>query len=138
MPTLVRSITINALAEKVDKSLVDPAHSAEIWSADSAEPDAHWPEPGGKLFTVNMVAGVPLRSEITVLERVPGQMHKQRITSLIMGTLIKGTMKWTYTLQGKSTQLTMSVEYDVLPGVLGRVLDKLVMQRAITKMAEKI
>src|SRR5690349_14782074 len=119
MPIVERTVTINAPIDKVDSLLTDPAHSKDIWNADSFEPSSNWPQVGSTATSISKLGPMNLSLKLAVVEHVPGQSHSQT-----MDGSMKGTMSWTLAPEGNDTRLKFIVDYNIPSGVLGQALDK--------------
>jgi ligand-binding SRPBCC domain-containing protein len=54
-----------------------------------------------------------------------------------MSGMMVGTQEWSYTPEGGQTRLTALVEYEMPGGALGKIADKLVVERMNTRNLEK-
>ena len=133
MAKVERSILINASPEALDAITMDGKRLTEWYSGiQKAEPDDTYPEPGGKIVLTYKSAGITFDLTQTVLERVPGQRAKYQ-----MEGMITGTNQWVYAPEGGGTQVTATFEYEMPGGALGKVADKLVVEKMNTENLEK-
>jgi len=133
MTTLERSILINAPIDAVE-AISDDGRRLSEWYAgiEQAEPDDLYPEVGGRITMVYKAAGMTFNMSQTVVERVPGERGTNR-----MEGMITGTNRLTFTPEGEGTRMTMSFEYEMPGGGLGKVVDKLLVERMNSQNLEK-
>ncbi len=133
MTTIERSISINAPIEAVEQVTLDGQRLPEWYAGiEQAEPDAVYPEPGGKVKMLYKAAGINFTITMTSLERVPNQSVTYK-----MEGMITGTNHWTTTAEGNGTRLAASFNYEIPGGVLGQALNKLVVERMNAENLEK-
>jgi hypothetical protein len=77
---------------------------------------------GGVKFDINQ----------TVLERIEGQSSKFQ-----MEGMITGTNQWVYQPEGEGTLVKATFEYEMPGGVLGKLADKMVVERMNVENLEK-
>jgi uncharacterized membrane protein len=125
MTTLERSVLINASVDAIE-AITDDARRLPEWYAgiEQATPDDLFPEPGGKVELVYKAAGVTFNLTQTSVERVPGQVGVNR-----MEGMIAGTNRMTFAPEGEGTRVTMRFEYEMPGGGVGKLFDRLVVER---------
>ena len=133
MTTLERSILINAPVDAIE-AVTDDARRLPEWYAgiEQAEPDDVYPEVGGKVDLVYKASGVTFNLTQTLLERVPGVSG-----AFQMDGMITGTNRMTFAPEGEGTQVTMGFEYEMPGGGVGKLVDRLVIERMNTQNLEK-
>jgi uncharacterized membrane protein len=133
MTTVERSISINSPVEAIE-AIMDDARRLPEWYAgiEQADPDDVFPEPGGKVDIVYKAAGVTFSLTQTSLERVPGRGGVNQ-----MEGMITGTNHLTYTPEGEGIRVTMRFEYQMPGGGLGKVVDRLLVERMNAQNLEK-
>ena len=133
MTTLERSTLVNSAVDAIE-AIMDDGHRLPEWYAGIVEttPDDVFPEPGGRVDMVYKAAGVTFTLTQTSLERVPGQGGVNR-----MDGMITGTNHLTYTPEGEGTRVTMRFEYQMPGGGLGKVVDRLLVERMNAQNLEK-
>lgn len=133
MTTVERSIVINASTEMIDKIALD-AHRLPEWyvGVEKATPDSLYPEVDGRVILVYKATGITFNLALTVQELVRGDHVAYQ-----MGGMMVGTQQWGYTPEGEKTRLTALVDYEIPGGALGKVADKLVVERMNAKNLEK-
>ena len=133
MTTLERSTLINAPEEAIE-AITDDARRLPEWYAgiEQATPDDLFPEPGGKVELVYKAAGVTFNLTQTSVERVPGQVGVNR-----MEGMIAGTNRMTFTPEGEGTRVTMRFEYEMPGGGVGKLFDRLVVERMNAQNLER-
>ena len=133
MARVERSTLIHAPSDAIDAITLDGRRLPEWYAGtEQAEPDEEYPEPGGTVKLVYKAAGVTFHITMTVLELVRGQSATFR-----MEGMITGTHHWLYTPEGNGIRTTATFEYEIPGGALGKVVDKLVVERTNTRNLEK-
>jgi uncharacterized membrane protein len=133
MTTVERSILIDSPVNAIEATM-DDARLLPKWYAgiEQADPDDVFPEPGGKVELVYRAAGITFTLTQTSLERVPGQGGVNQ-----MEGMITGTNHLTYTPEGEGIRVTMRFEYEMPGGGLGKVVDRLLVERMNAHNLEK-
>lgn len=133
MTTLERDVFINASADAI-QAISDDARRLPEWYAgiQEAEPDGVFPEPGGKVELVYKAAGITFNLTQTSVERVAGQTGVNR-----MEGMITGTNRMTFRPEGEGTRVTMSFEYEMPGGGVGKLVDRLLAERMNAQNLEK-
>jgi uncharacterized membrane protein len=133
MTTLERDVFINASADAI-QAISDDARRLPEWYAgiQEAEPDGVFPEPGGKVELVYKAGGVTFNLTQTSVERVAGQAGVNR-----MEGMIAGTNRMTFTPEGEGTRVAMSFEYEMPGGGVGKLVDRLLVERMNAQNLEK-
>ena len=132
MPTVKRSIIINAPVEKVFNYIADPRNEPE-WLPGSVEvTDVTRTEEGvGSHYRwVYKILGIRLQGETTVTEFVPNE----RIVTESKGG-IPSTFTHTFQPEGAGTKGTVTVDYTIPIPVLGKFAEALVL-RHIERVAD--
>ena len=133
MAKVERSILINASGDQIDVITRDGKRLAEWYAGvEKAEPDEAYPNPGGKIVMTYKSGGVKFDITQTVLERVDGQSAKY-----MMEGMITGTNSWVFTPEGAGTLVKATFDYEMPGGVLGKLADKMVVERMNTENLEK-
>jgi len=133
MTTLERSVLINASVDAIE-AITDDARRLPEWYAgiEQATPDDLFPEPGGKVELVYKAAGVTFNLTQTSVERVPGQVGVNR-----MEGMIAGTNRMTFAPEGEGTRVSMRFEYEMPGGGVGKLFDRLVVERMNAQNLER-
>jgi len=133
MTTLERSILINAQVDAI-QAITDDARRLPEWYAgiEQAKPDDLFPEPGGKVDLVYKAAGVTFNLTQTALERDPGRGGVNQ-----MEGMITGTNRMTFAPEGEGTRVTMRFEYEMPGGGVGKLIDRLVVERMNAQNLER-
>lgn len=133
MTKVERSTLIHAPLESI-VAIVDDPHRLPDWYAgiEQVEPDDLFPKPGGKVDMVYKAAGVTFNITQTSLERVPGQSGVFQLEGMIAG---KNRM--TLEPEGEGIRVTMAFDYEMPGGGLGKVMDKLLVERMNIQNLEK-
>jgi hypothetical protein len=98
-----------------------------------AEPDDVHPEPGGKLYMVYKVPGMTLGFTSTIMELERGRGLTER-----MEGVMSGTMRWEYMSENGGTWVKVNFDYEMMGGILGKALDRLLMKDMNRRSLEKI
>jgi uncharacterized membrane protein len=133
MTRVERSIFINAPIETIDAIALDGQRLPDWFAGvEQAEPDDVYPEPGGRVKLVYKAVGVTFTLTMAVLELKRGQFATFRLEGMITGT-----HHWAHTPEGSGTRTTATFEYEMPGGALGKVVDKLVVERTNSQNLEK-
>jgi uncharacterized membrane protein len=133
MAKVERSVLINAPTDVIDQIALDASRLPEWYvGVEETRPDSLYPEVDGKVLLVYKAAGVTFRLALTVQELVRGD----HISYQMVGMMV-GTQEWSYTPESDGTRLTALVDYEIPGGALGRVADKLVVERMNAKNLEQ-
>jgi uncharacterized membrane protein len=133
MTKLERNVLINASVDDIQAIADDPGRLPEWYAGiEKAESDGLFPEPGGKVELVYKAAGITFNLTQTSVEHVPGQYGVNK-----MEGMITGTNRMTFVPEGDGTRVTMSFEYEMPGGGIGKVVDRLVAERMNAQNLEK-
>lgn len=133
MAKVERSILIKASPEVLDAITSDGKRLPEWFAGvEKAEPDDTFPEVGGKMVTTYKSAGATFELTQTVIERVEGQSAKYK-----MEGMITGTNHWVFAPEGDGIRVTVTFDYEMPGGALGKVADKLIVEKMNTENLEK-
>ena len=133
MAIVERSILIQASPTAIDQIALDASRLSEWYvGVEDARPDSRYPEVDSQVVLVYKAAGVTFNLALIVQDIVHGDHIRYQMTGMMMGT-----QDWTYTREGDSTRLTAQVEYEMPGGVLGKIADKLVVERLNVKNLEQ-
>ena len=124
MPTINKSININAPVEKVFAYATDPMNLTEWMVSISDVTDVTGSGVGQNYHWKYKMAGVPLHGESTVREHVP---NERTVTEGKGG--VTSTFTWTFAPHEGGTKLSVKVDYSIPIPVLGKLAEKLVLKR---------
>ena len=124
MPTINKSININASVEKVFAYTDDPMTLTEWMVSLSDVTDVTGSGVGQHYHWKYKMAGVPLHGETTITEHVPNE----RTVSESKGGATS-TITFTYAPHEGGTKLDLEVDYTIPIPVLGKLAEKLVLKR---------
>ena len=133
MAKVERSILINASGDQIDVITRDGKRLAEWYAGvEKAEPDEVYPNPGGKIVMTYKSGGAKFDITQTVLEQIEGQSAKYK-----MEGMITGTNSWVFTPEGAGTLVKATFDYEMPGGVLGKLADKMIVERMNIENLEK-
>jgi hypothetical protein len=133
MTTVERSILINASTDAIDAIALDGNRLPEWYvGIAQATPDELYPEVGGRVSLVYKAAAVTFSLTLTVQELARGYHIAYQMSGMMVGT-----QHWSYTPEGGQTRLMALVEYDMPGGALGKIADKLVVERMNARHLEE-
>jgi uncharacterized membrane protein len=133
MATVERSILIDASTDAIDAIALDGSRLPEWYvGIEQATPDDLYPEVGGRVSLVYKAAAVTFNLMLTVQDLVRGDHVSYQMSGMMVGT-----QEWTHAPEGGKTRLTAQVEYDIPGGALGKIVDKLVVERMNTRNLEE-
>ena len=133
MATVERSILIDASTDTIDAIALDGNRLSEWYvGVEQATPDDLYPEVGGRVSLVYKAAAVTFKLTLTVMELVRGDYVSYQMSGMMVGT-----QEWSHAPEGGKNRLTARVEYDMPGGVLGKIADKLVVERMNARNLEE-
>ncbi len=133
MATVESSILIKAPTDAIDAIALDGNRLSEWYvGVEQATPDDLYPEPGGQVALVYKAAAVTFNLTLTVQELVRGHHISYQMSGMMVGT-----QEWSYAPEGGRTRLTALVEYNMPGGALGKIADKLVVERMNARNLEE-
>ena len=132
MAIVQRIVQINASPEATMGLLSDATRWPDWYPGmTKIEITSPFPEPGGKVSFKVRSAGMSMPITETVLEYQQG-----RLQVLQMEGMLSGRARWELTSEGEGTRLTTTFDYTLPGGVLGKVVDALVVKRLNAKSLE--
>lgn len=133
MAVVERSLVIHASPEDIDAFTADAARLPEWYPGiESAQPDDVYPNVGGQAQIVYRAAGVNFNMTNVITE-----YHRGHVLAFRMDGMISGNSRYTLTPEGGGTRVTARFEYEIPGGGLGKVIDKLVVERMNTQNLEE-
>lgn len=132
MTTIKKSILINAPVEQVEALLNDPQRLPEWYPGVTAvDPSPGYPvEVGSTCQITYRASGMTMESKFSTIESLP-----QSKRTFQMEGMITGTNRWDLTQEGAVTKVTVTIDYEMAGGGLGKIADKLVVERMNDKNA---
>ena len=132
MTILEQSTIIKAAADEIEAISNVPANVPKWFAGvESIDPDGTYPELGGLAKLVYKSAGATFNLTLTVTEREPNRVFTQKLDGMFTGSY-----RTTYQPQGDSTKVTMVFDYEMPGGGVGKLLDRLVVERMNKKNFE--
>lgn len=133
MAELERSIVINGTAEEIDAIASDGDRLPEWYAGiTKAASDGIFPEPGGKVKMTYKAAGITFEMSQTSLEHEPGKAGKYK-----MEGMITGINEHIFEPVDEGTRFTLKFDYEMPGGGVGKIVDKLVVERMNAKNLEE-
>ena len=124
MPTIKKSIHIDASVERVFAYITDPTNSPEWMVSLTEVRNVTGTGVGQKWGWEYTMVGIPFQGESTVVESVPNRRHV--LTS--KGGIIS-KFAWDFEAEPTGTQLDLEIDYSIPGKVLGRLAERLVLRR---------
>ena len=132
MTILEQSTIIKASPDEVESVSTMPSNVPKWYAGiESIDPDTTYPEVGGTAKVVYKSAGAKFNLTVTVTEREPNRVFVQK-----MDGMITGSYRTLYEPQGDATKVTMAFDYEMPGGSIGKLLDKLLVERMNAKNLE--
>jgi carbon monoxide dehydrogenase subunit G len=124
MAHLSESITVNASRETIWSLLTTPAKILQWFvGLDTVNASADYPAVGSYIEGAYKVMGIELKAKQTVTAMTPGEaIHYQ------LEGIVSGAQHWDVTPAGDGLQITVTMDYTMSGGVLGRVAEPAVHQ----------
>lgn len=133
MTILERSVVIQATPETIDAFTADARRWPEWYpGVEQVEPDGQFPQVGGQAKVVYKAVGTHFHITFTSVEYDFGHSLAYRLEGMITGL-----MRYTLAPEGGATRVTGVYDYQVPGGGLGKVFDKLVLERMNADNLEK-
>ncbi|MCB9449965.1 MAG: SRPBCC family protein [Anaerolineaceae bacterium] len=133
MTLLERSTFIHATLEAIDQVAMD-CQSWPQWypGVQEATPDDVYPEVGGKISIAYKAAGLSFTLTFTLVDYAFGETVAYDIAGMM-----SGNTRYILEPQGDGVQMTARFDYNVPGGGLGKIADKLVIERMNAENLEK-
>jgi uncharacterized membrane protein len=133
MTVVEREIIIGAPADEIAAYAEDNSRVSE-WYAGISEsnPSSDWPEVGATSSQVYNAAG----AKFSMTLRVTDYQHA-KLLAFDMDGMIKGNSRWEFIPVEDGTRVRVIFDYTMPGGGLGKIADKLVVERMNTSNLEK-
>lgn len=133
MAVVERKVFIRASYPTIEQETTYAPQNWNQWfvGVESVEPDANYPQEGSSLKVQYKASGLNFELKQTLVKFVPGQT-----TVFKMEGMISGTQTWTGKVEGDGVWITVVFDYDMAGGGLGKILDKLMIERMNAKNLE--
>jgi uncharacterized protein YndB with AHSA1/START domain len=134
MTVIETSIFINRSPEDIFNFAAYQPERIPEWfeGVETVELGNNYPEVGGQIKVTYKAAGLTLHTTGTVVELVPGEKYAAQYEGMA-----SGLQTWTYTPEGDGTRITLHFDYEMGGGGLGKIADKLIVERQNTKNFEQ-
>src|SRR5256885_3999617 len=138
MSQIHATVTIDTPVEKVLEFLDDPANLAKCAPLlkRAVEVGRSGRRVGNSFRVTYRVLGMPFNEEFTVIGFEPPRRHTPHRRFQIWQTVqgpVRGNFTWTLEAEGNQTYASLDAAYQLTGGVFGRVLDALLVERAVKK-----
>ena len=125
MPSLEKSIIINAPVEKIFEYATDQTHMPEIWpSMVNVEVLEKLPNGGTKSRYTYKMAGMQFTGINTDIEFIPNQRTVTRTEGGIDSEII-----WEYEAMDQATKLTMKTTYSIPIPLIGKLAERFIVKQ---------
>lgn len=133
MATVNKDILIKAPVEKVYQYLLDVSQFTQ-WNVglQSAEPAADFPKVGSKIAAVYKSTGMSFNVALVLQELKP-----QEVIAYTIEGMITGSSRYTLKPEKGSTRVSVLYKYEIPGGGVGKLLDKLMLERTNAHNQEK-
>ncbi len=132
MASLEKSVFINASPEEIDEVSLNASRWVEWYpGVEEAVPNDGFPELGSVVDVVYKASGATFNLTFTVIEYNPRSSIAYELDGMITGT-----SRYHYTPEGDGTWLTSNYDYKMPGGFLGKIADKVVVERMNAKNLE--
>ena len=133
MTTLERSIVINGSRADIDAVTLNGNRLSEWYAGiQESKADQKYPEVGGVVDTVYKAAGISFKVKITSVE-----FNRGEGIGLQMDGMITGTNRWIYSDVEGGTEVTARLDYEMPGGGIGKVVNKLIVEKMNAENLEK-
>lgn len=133
MAVVERKIFIKAPYPAIEQATTLAPQDWVHWfvGVEAVEPSAAYPQQGSTLNLKYKASGMTFDLVMTLVQFVPNQT-----TVFKMDGMITGTQTWSGQPEGDGVWISIVFDYDIPGGGLGKMLDKLVIERINTKNLE--
>lgn len=133
MTKTTRGVFIQGTSDDIDAVVLDGWRLPEWYTGiERVEVDDVYPEPGGRVNIHYKAGPAVFDLHLTVLELDRGKHMLYTLEGMM-----KGRERWTHNPQADGVWLECESEYELPGGGLGKIADKLVLERTITQNLEK-
>lgn len=134
MAVVEKSIFIEMSPEELYDFGVNHPERIPEWfeGVETIEVDSTYPAVGGKVEVTYKAAGITFKTTGTAIEAVRGKKYATQYTGMATGV-----QTWTYQPEGSGTRLTLHFDYEIVGGGVGKMLDKLLIERQNAKNFEQ-
>ncbi|MEM9776895.1 MAG: SRPBCC family protein [Chloroflexota bacterium] len=132
MTIISKSVEINKPLDDV-KAFLDQTNRIPDWyeGIESVDPDPNYPlEVGSSCGMVAKSAGVTVESKFTLKKR------ESHLMEFEFDGMMSGTNSWTFRESGDVTHLDLVVDYELSGGILGKIMDRLFVERTYDANSE--
>ncbi len=133
MTLINKSVTINAPVSQV-QAFMDNSEITPEWyeGMESLTPSPGYPTEVGSTAVIEIKAGgMTMESNLEVTESEP-----EKLRVFAMDGMIVGTNRWAIRPDGDVTHIDLTIDYEMKGGGIGKIMDKLFVERINDKNAE--
>lgn len=133
MTVISKSVTINAPVAQVQAFMDNPDITPEWYEGmETLTPSLGYPTEVGSTAVIEIKAGgMTMESNLEVAESEP-----EKLRVFKMDGMITGTNRWTIRPDGDVTHIDLTIDYEIKGGGIGKIMDKLFVERINDKNAE--
>jgi uncharacterized membrane protein len=133
MTKVTRSVLIDASVDDV-LAITDNPNRMTDWyvGLEDIKPDETFPDVGGKAEFVYKAAGITFSLEQIVVSREQGKCSEYELRGMITGNLVESLDS-----EGEATRYTLDFDYQMPGGGVGKVVDRLLVERMNTSQLEE-
>jgi acetyl-CoA C-acetyltransferase len=126
------SFYVDAPPEEVWAVGADPARLPEwnVTVVDVKDVSGPLESPGARYTTVSKIAGRPLEITWTV-ERAERPKHAEATATTPLGGSARQVVD--YSPEGKGTRVSVDIEFEISPGLLGQIVSKVFAERSVER-----
>ena len=137
------TVTVETPVEKVLEFVDDPENLAKCAPMVDrvVQVDRSGRRVGTSFRVIYRVLGMRFNEEFRVVGFEPPRSHTPHRRFQIWQTFhgrVKGTLTWTLEAEGNQTYASLDAAYQLMGGVFGRVLDALLVERAVKKGVDQM
>ena len=133
MTVISKSVTINAPVAQVQAFMDNPDITPEWYEGmEMLTPSQGYPTEVGSTAVIEIKAGgMTMESNLEVTESEPEKLRVFKMDGMIVGT-----NTWNIRPDGDVTHIDLTIDYEMKGGGIGKIMDKLFVERINDKNAE--
>ena len=133
MTIISKSVTINAPINQVQALMDNPDVTPDWYEGmESLNPSQGYPTEVGSTAVIEIKAGgMTMESNLEVTESEPEKLRVFKMDGMIVGI-----NRWELRPDGDQTHINLTIDYEMKGGGIGKIMDKLFVERINDKNAE--